>query len=264
MELQGRYTELRNLGLGIASITYDAPPLIKKFADERKIEFPLLSDQDHSIVDRYGILNRQYQPGDRNFGIPHPGTFILDRDGRVLARYFEEEYQYRNTAASIALKVGRPVRGMAAPSRQSTPSLDLATFPTDQAVAPGHRFSIVLDLTPKPGRSVVAPGQHGYRVVALRLEASDNLRTYRMSYLQQITELVVAPRNERVPVYAQPFRLVQDVAIVVNNETRQLAQKPGSTVTLRGVLEYQSCSATTCSEPQQVPLSWTVRLTPLG
>jgi hypothetical protein len=263
VELQARYSELRNLGLGIASITYDTPPLIKKFADERKIAFPILSDQDHTIVERYGILNRQYRPGDRNYGIPHPGTFILDRDGRVLARYFEEEYQYRNTAASIALKIGRPVRGMASPSRQSMPSLDLATFLTDQAMAPGHRFSIVLDVTPKPGIRVVAPGQHGYRVVALRLESSDNLRTYQTSYPQS-TEMDVAARNERLPVYAQPFRLVQDVAVVVNNETRQLAQKPGSTFTLRGVLEYQTCTESTCSEPQQVPLSWTVRLTPLG
>lgn len=263
MELQGRYAELRSLGLGVASITYDAPPLIKKFAGERKIEFPLLSDADHTIVERYGILNRQYKPGDDNYGIPHPGTFILDRDGRVLARYFEEEYQYRNTAASIALKIGRPVSGMASPARPSTPDLDVATFLTDQAVAPGHRFSIVLDVTPKPGTRVVAPGRHAYRAVALRVEPSDNLRVYPMTY-PQATEVTLAARNERLPAYSQPFRLVQDVAVVVNTDMRQLAQKPGATFTLRGVFEYQTCTESSCSEPRQVPLSWTVRLTPLG
>lgn len=263
MELQGRYAELRGLGLGVASITYDAPPLIKKFADERKIEFPLLSDADHTIVERYGILNRQYTPGERNYGIPHPGTFILDRDGRAVARYFEEEFQYRNTAASIALKIGRPVSGTASATRQSTPDLDVATFLTDQTVAPGHRFSVVLDVTPKPGMRVVAPGQHAYRVVALRLEPSDNLRVYRFTYPQS-TDVTVSARNERLPAYAQPFRLVQDVAVVVNTDMRQLAQKPGSTFTVRGVLEYQACTESSCDEPRQVPLSWTVRLTPLG
>lgn len=263
MELQARYGELRNLGLGIASLTYDAPALIKKFADERKIAFPILSDQDHSIVQRYGILNRQYQPGHQNYGIPHPGTFILDREGRVLARYFEEEYQYRNTAASIALKIGQPVSSTGTPSLHATPHLDLAAFLTDQTVAPGHRFSIVLDITPKPGMHVIAPGQHPYRVVALKLELSDNLRTYPMSYPQS-AEFLLAPQKDRLPAYAQPLRLIQDVAIVVNNETRQLAQKPGSTVTLKGVLEYQACTETTCSAPQQVPLSWTLGLKPLG
>ncbi|MBI2835468.1 MAG: redoxin domain-containing protein [Acidobacteria bacterium] len=262
MELQARYGELRNLGLGIASVTYDAPALIKRFTDERKIEFPVLSDQDHTIVLRYGILNRQYEPGHQNYGIPHPGTFILDREGRVLARYFEEEYQYRNTAASIALKIGRPMSSMGTPSRHATPHLDLAAFLTDQTVAPGHRFSIVLDITPKPGMHVIAPGQPRYRVIALKLESSANLRTYPMSYPQS-TEFL-APQNERLPAYAEPLRLIQDVAIVVNNETRQLAQKPGSTVTLKGVLEYQACSQTTCSAPEQVPLSWTLGLKPLG
>lgn len=263
MELQGRYAELQKLGLGIASITYDAPAVIKKFADERKIAFPILSDQDHSIVERYGILNRQYAVGDRNYGIPHPGTFILNREGRVLARYFEEEFQYRNTAASIALKIGQLVPGMGAPIRQATPHVDVAAFLTDTTVAPGHRFSIVLDVTPKPGMHIVAPGQHTYRVVALNLAPGDNLRTYPVTYSGS-TEFVVAPDGARLPAYAQPFRLIQDAALVVNNEMRQLAQKPGSKVTLKGTLEYQACTAKACNPPQQVPFSWTLGLKPLG
>lgn len=263
MELQARSGELRSLGLGIAALTYDAPAPIKKFADERQIDLPVLSDQDHSIVQRYGILNREYEPGHRNYGIPYPGTFILDRDGRVLARYFEEEYQYRNTAASIALKIGRPVSGMGTPSRHAAPDLDLAAFVTDETVAPGHRFSIVLDVTPKPGVQIIAPGQHRYRVVAFSLESSGDLRAYPMSYPRS-AEFLLAPQNERLPAYAQPFRLIQDVALVVNSETRALAQKPGSTMTLKGVLEYQACTVTACSAPRQVPLSWTVGLKPLG
>jgi peroxiredoxin len=103
VELQARYGEFQKLGLEIASLTYDAPATIKRFADERKIEFPILSDEDHSIVE-----------------------------------------------------------------------------------------------------------------------------------------------------------------IVVNNETRQLAQKPGSSMMLKGMLEYQACRKTTCDPPQQLPLSWTVELKPLG
>ena len=250
------------LGLGIAAVTYDAPATIKKFANERKIAFPILSDADHRIVERYGILNRQYARGHRNHGIPHPGTFIVNREGRVLARYFEEEYQYRNTAASIALKIGQPVSGMGTPSRHATPHVEIAAFLTDEAVAPGHRFSIVLDITPRPAMHVIAPGQHRYRGVSLNLAATENLRTYPMSYPPG-TEFR-APGDDPLPAYAQPVRLIQDVAITVNKETRQLAQRPGSTLTLKGVLQYQACTGATCDPPQQVPLSWTVALTPLG
>jgi hypothetical protein len=263
VELQARYAELQKLGLGIASITYDAPALIKKFADERKVAFPILSDQDHTIVERYGILNRQFQPGHQNYGIPHPGTFVLSREGRVLARYFEEEYQYRNTAASLALKIGRPVAGMSMPIRQAPPDLEVTAFVTDQTVAPGHRFSIVVDITPRPGASLIGPGQQTYRAVTLTLEPNVNLRTYPVNYPPS-TGLVVAPDGARLPAYAQPFRLVQDVALVVNNQMRQLAQKPGSTVTLKGILEYQVCTDKTCNPPRRVPFSWTVGLKPLG
>jgi hypothetical protein len=263
VELQARYTELQKLGLGLVAITYDAPEPIKKFADERKIEFPILSDHDHAVVQRYGILNRQYEPGHRNYGIPHPGTFILNRNRRVVARYFEEEYQYRNTAASIALKLGQPVAAMGAPTRHSTPHLDLTAFVTDQSVAPGHRFSIVLDITPRSGTHIIAPGQHAYRAVALNLERSDNLRTYPLTYPRS-AEFLLSQENVRLPAYVQPLRLFQDVAVVVNDEMRQLAKKPGSTMTLKGVLEYQACTEKACGPPQQVPVSWTVGLKPLG
>jgi hypothetical protein len=187
----------------------------------------------------------------------------LNREGRVLARYFEEEYQYRNTAASIALKIGQPLPGMGPPSRRSTPHLDVTAFLTDQSVAPGHRFSIVLDITPKRDVQIIAPGLQTYRGVALTLEAGDNLRTYPVNYPRS-TEFLLAPDNVRLPAYGQPFRLVQDVAIVVNNQTRQLAQKAGSTVSLKGTLEYQACTQTACDPPQQVPVSWTLALKPLG
>jgi hypothetical protein len=263
VELQGRQGELRNIGLEVAAITYDSPSAIKAFAAERAIQFPLLSDEDHSIVERYGILNREFEPGHRNYGIPHPGTFILDRDGRVLARYFEEEYQYRNTAASLALKIGQPLAGLGAPVRQTTPHVEIATFVTDQSVAPGQRFSIVLDVTPGPGMHVVAPGQHSYRVVALELTPDDNVRTYEVAYPPS-TAAVAAAGSGRVPAYTEPFRLIQDVAIVVNGETRQRAQQPGAVMTVRGTLEYQACTADACSPPERVPFSWTVGLRPLG
>jgi hypothetical protein len=43
-----------------------------------------------------------------------------------------------------------------------------------------------------------------------------------------------------------------------------IADTPGSTVTLKGVLEYPVCTQATCNAPQQVPLEWTVGLKPLG
>ena len=35
------------------------------------------------------------------FGIPHPGTYLVDRAGRVTEKYFEDDYTQRYTSADI-------------------------------------------------------------------------------------------------------------------------------------------------------------------
>ena len=244
------------------AFTYDPPSVLTAFAEAKNVEFPLLSDLDHQIVRRYGILNRAYEPGDMAYGIPHPGTFIVDPEGRVVERFFETEFMFRNTVASVALKLDQPIPSMGTPSRHTSRHLSLTTFTTDEIVAPGHRFSIVLDVVPRAGIHVYAPGEHTYRVIALRLEPNSLVRMYPMVYPESV-EYHFVPLDERVQVYDKMFRLVQDAAVVVTRETRQLAQESGAAVTLSGALEYQACTDTICYPPTEIPLEWTVELKPL-
>ena len=44
-------------------------------------------------------------PNARQVGIAFPGTFMLDRDGRVKSRFFEDFYIERNTVSSILARV---------------------------------------------------------------------------------------------------------------------------------------------------------------
>lgn len=39
-------------------------------------------------------------------GIAFPGTFILDRKGRVTSRFFEDFYVERNTVSSLLVRLG--------------------------------------------------------------------------------------------------------------------------------------------------------------
>ena len=91
MELQSRYADITKQGLGLIAISYDAPETLKKFADSRAITFPLISDPGSAIIKRYGLLNDTADPKSRTYGIPHPGTFIVDRKGVVQSRFFEED-----------------------------------------------------------------------------------------------------------------------------------------------------------------------------
>lgn len=66
--------------------------------DGRILGFPLLSDPDHAVIARYGLLNQQ-DPEARP--IPHPTTFVLDRSGVVRWKFIETDYRVRPTNEDI-------------------------------------------------------------------------------------------------------------------------------------------------------------------
>lgn len=66
--------------------------------DGRPIDYTLLSDPDHAVIDRYGLLN-QHDPRDRP--IPHPTVFVIDEDGVVRWKFVEQNYKIRPTNEDI-------------------------------------------------------------------------------------------------------------------------------------------------------------------
>jgi peroxiredoxin len=260
VELQSRLSALRDEGLGIAVITYDTPAILADFSKRRGITFPLLSDQGSATIKAYGILNTTADPATRNFGIPFPGTFLVNRQRVVTARFFEEAYQERNTVASILLKLGNSGAEVRA-QRITTDHVEITTYVSDQIVAPGTLFSVVADVTPKAGMHVYAPGRHSYRVIELRLDSQPFLLTRALQYPpSEIYHFV--PLDERVEVYQKPFRLIQDLSLSAAADARK-ALASVTDMTITGTLEYQACDASTCYLPTRVPLSHRVDVRPL-
>lgn len=70
-----------------------AAMLQKRF--EGEFDFPLLTDKEHKVIDRYGVFN----PDGR--GWPHPSTFIIDRDGTVRWKFIEVDYKKRPSNEQI-------------------------------------------------------------------------------------------------------------------------------------------------------------------
>ena len=106
MELQSRYEDIKQQGLTLVAISYDAPETLKAFTASRGITFPMISDPESVIIRRYGLLNEAMDPMSRFYGVPHPGTFILDRKGVVVSRFFEQAYQERFTTGTILAAQG--------------------------------------------------------------------------------------------------------------------------------------------------------------
>lgn len=255
MELQSRYAELKKQGIGLVAVSYDPPETLKKFAVSRGVTFPMISDTGSTIIKRYGLLNETLDPKTRFYGVPHPGTFMLDRKGVVTARFFEDAYQERTTVNSILARRLDPAAPPGA-IRSETAHLTVQASISDTTVAPGKRISIVFDVTPKPHMHVYAPGRHSYQVIAVRIDPQPWLKVAATSYppseIFHFKEL-----DERVETYGKPFRLVQDITFLATQEAqKQLAAATAVQVT--GSLEYQACDDKVCYAPARVPVSFAV------
>ncbi len=62
------------------------------------VDYPLLSDPDHRVIDRYGLFNMSDPKGRE---ITHPATFVIDTDGIVRWRFVEVNYKVRPTNEDI-------------------------------------------------------------------------------------------------------------------------------------------------------------------
>lgn len=66
--------------------------MIERMADEHGVEpdYTFLSDVGHRVIDRYGLLNAESERP-----IPHPTTFVIDREGVVRWKFIEVDYTIR-------------------------------------------------------------------------------------------------------------------------------------------------------------------------
>ena len=67
--------------------------------DGSKVDFPLLEDKNHHVIDRYGLLNPQGR------GIPHPATYVVDKHGVVRWKFVEVDYAVRPTNEAIVAEL---------------------------------------------------------------------------------------------------------------------------------------------------------------
>jgi hypothetical protein len=265
VELQSRFDEIEGRGLGLVAILYDPPATIKAFTGAHDIEFPVLSDEGSEVIRRYDLLNREQEtdPGNRFFGIPYPGTFILDNAGRVTERFFEQRYQERFTVSSLLTRLADPAGGAARDATLiETNHLEALSYASDSVVAPGNRFSLLVDVTPKAGMHVYAPGDHTYQVIRLRLNTLEFVQSHDTSY-PAAESYHFEPLDETVPVYVEPFRIVQEITIPMSPEIAALAGEPDARLTIEGTLEYQACDDEICYLPVDVPVSWEFEWRPL-
>ncbi len=210
------------------------------------------------MIRELGILNETLPKDSPFFGVPYPGSFVLDAQGVITAKYFEDDYRERYTAADIlARRFG--LRLQAARSEVEGKQLKLVASASNLVVGAGQRVSLTLDIEMKPNMHVYAPGVEGYIPIDWKMKESDVVAAHEVDY--PVSEkLHLAAIDETVPVYRDHFRLTRDITIGQDAKVRPVLDSSGK-FTVEGTLRYQACDDRVCYIPQELRVKWTLQYT---
>ena len=256
MELEQHKDDYRKLGLGIAAVSYDSVAALHHFAERRGIHFPLLSDSGSKLIRELNILNETVSKDTPFYGIPHPGSFVLDSKGVIVAKYFEDDYRQRYTSADIlAHQFG--VIPESGKSDVQGKQLSLEATASNTVVATGQRVALVLDIRLNPNMHVYAPGVEGYIPIEWKLKETDAAAAHEVNFPAS-EKLYLKAIDETVPVYRDHFRLARDITIGPPDKLKPLLDAAGKFV-VEGTLRYQACDDRVCYIPQELPVKWTLQ-----
>ncbi len=120
----------------------------------------MLSDLDSAVIREFGILNEQVSVSDGLlYGIPYPGVYVTDEDGRVVAKFFHDSYKKRDSA-ELYLDA----------------ALGCLTLDADSPQAQGTDPEVRLTVAVHGGRGTIRQGV--IRKLVVRFELPDGLHIY--------------------------------------------------------------------------------------
>lgn len=91
--------ELNDAGIDVLGISPDKPAKLAAFRDAESLTFPLLSDPDRSVLERWGAFGEKTMYGKTVTGVIR-STFLVGEDGTIL----DAKYNVRATGHVAKLR----------------------------------------------------------------------------------------------------------------------------------------------------------------
>lgn len=88
------YDEFKGLNTEVLGCGVDSKEDMKRFADEHAVNYPVLVDEDHKLVESFGCIHKQHLVR---------ATFVLDKEGKV-RKYWEQPIHHIHNHAKEVLK----------------------------------------------------------------------------------------------------------------------------------------------------------------
>ena len=266
VELQCALPKFEAAGIKLYGVSYDEVDALAAFSRHHEITFPLLADDGSRVIREYGILNHFLNAGQTPFyGIPFPGTYLVDEEGIVIEKFFERHLANRRSAESILdSALGEILLGDEEPSAHAG-SDDIRVSATYHGGGGSLQGLAIRELVV---RFELAPGLHiydqpvpdGMVATQIEVEAPDGIRLRELikppTHTLKLAELGVELQvwDGRVDFVLPFYADDRIVSLVTRRETES--------VTFKIHVSYQACDDRTCHIPNRETLELTVPVAP--
>jgi peroxiredoxin len=97
-----RYVEIRENGGEVVAVFPGKPEYLRPYYLERKIPFPMLADENSTVIGAYDVRNHW---AFLHRGIPHPAAYVIDCNGIVRFADVRRQHFFRVPVGALVAKV---------------------------------------------------------------------------------------------------------------------------------------------------------------
>ena len=175
--------------MAVFAISYDSVEVLAAFAEKRGISYPLLSDEGSHTIRALELLNEEHlvqqhafygiQTREEQLGVAYPGTFVLNAEGAISDKYFEQSYRVRPTARIFADYAHGKSTSASIPADAASASgrgLEVRVWTDARTYRPYQQVRLHVHLLVPPDMHVFAsPVAEGFTPLSLQIESLDGL-----------------------------------------------------------------------------------------
>ena len=242
------------------AVSYDPVDVLADFSDAHDITYPLLADVGSRVITELGILNTSVVAErqaygriveERHRGIPYPGTFVLDGDGIVIDRHFEDSHRIRPTTRSLLAPLDVDVTPEVVVTATS-PGVEIRVSADDKRISANQLQRVVVEMAFDEGsHGYVEPIPAGYTALSIEITGGDDLRVNNPQ-IPTGSSFTVEGLDEDFFVIEGNVRMEGSFYIVSGRDT---AGDAGEQIDVTVSFAYQVCTAETCFMPERIGVS---------
>lgn len=241
MELQNKLSYFNANNIHPYAISYDSVDVLNAFAKKHTITYPILADVNSTVIRAFDIFNHLVPKDHHWYGVPFPGTYMVDTNGIVIDKSFYANYAIRDSVARMLQKTFQiDSRGVTVQTLEND-DLKARAYLSSDTMRRGQVQTFTLDITLKNNRHIYAPHvTGGYVPTSLTFNPVEDVTFGTVSFPEPIHKILL---GENVPVYEKHIRLTT----TVQSQKRE-------NFTISAHLNYQACDDKDCYLPQKLTI----------